>query len=85
MQPTALHDRMKHFAPNKGIYVYERKYGNQSVVVFLNGTDREQPIDLTPYQEVLPAPSAFDLLTDKKVELRNELTLPSRGIYLLSF
>ena len=70
---------------NKGVYVYERKYGDKSVVVFLNGNDREQTIDLVPYQEILPASSAFDLLTEKKVELRNELTLPSRGIYLLSF
>lgn len=45
--------KLKHFAPNKGIYVYERKYGNQSVVVFLNGNDREQTIDLHPYQEIL--------------------------------
>ena len=77
--------QLKHFAPNKGVYVYERKYGDKSVVVFLNGNDREQTIDLVPYQEILPASSAFDLLTEKKVELRNELTLPSRGIYLLSF
>ena len=77
--------KLKHFAPNKGIYVYERKYGNQSVVVFLNGNDREQTIDLHPYQEILSTSSAFDLLTEKKVELRNELTLPSRGIYLLAF
>ena len=77
--------KLKHFAPNKGIYVYERKYGNQSVVVFLNGNDREQTIDLHPYQEILSTSSAHDLLTDKKIELRNELTLPSRGIYLLAF
>ncbi len=77
--------QLKHFAPNKGVYVYERKYGDKSVVVFLNGNDREQTIDLVPYQEILPASSAFDLLTEKKVELRNELTLPSCGIYLLSF
>ena len=77
--------QLKHFAPNKGVYVYERKYGDKSVVVFLNGNDREQTIDLVPYQEILPASSAFDLLTEKKVELKNELTLPSRGIYLLSF
>ena len=77
--------QLKHFAPNKGVYVYERKYGDKSVVVFLNGNDREQTIDLVPYQEILPASSAFDLLTEKKVELRNELTLPSREIYLLSF
>ena len=77
--------QLKHFAPNKGIYVYKRKYGDKSVVVFLNGNDREQTIDLVPYREILPASSAFDLLTEKKVELRNELTLPSRGIYILSF
>ena len=77
--------QLKHFAPNKGIYVYERKYGDKSVVVFLNGNDREQTIDLVPYREILPASSAFDLLTEKKVELRNELTLSSRGIYILSF
>lgn len=77
--------RLKHFAPNKGIYVYERKYGNKSVVVFLNGNNREQTIDLTPYREILPASSALNILTSKKVELRNELTFPSRGILLLSF
>ena len=47
--------KLKHFAPNKGIYVYERKYGDKSVVVLLNGTDREQTINLDPYQEILPA------------------------------
>ena len=25
--------QLKHFAPNKGVYVYERKYGDKSVVV----------------------------------------------------
>ncbi len=36
------------FRTHKGIYVYERKYGDKSVVVFLNGNDREQTIDLHP-------------------------------------
>ena len=76
---------LKHFAPNKGIYVYERKYGKQSVVVFMNGTNREQSINLNAYQEVLPRSSAYDQLTDKLIEFGKELTLPSRGIYLFSF
>lgn len=77
--------KLKHVAPNKGVYVYERKYGNRSVVVFLNGNDREASIDLTPYREMLPKASSTDVLTGKKVELANELTLESRGVYLLEF
>ena len=77
--------KLKHFAPNKGIYAYERKQGDKSVVVFLNGTDREQTISLDTYGEILPDTSAYNVLEDKKVELGKDLTLPSRGIYLLSF
>ena len=77
--------QLKHFAPNKGVYVYERKYGDKSVVVLLNGTDREQTISLDTYREILPDTSAYNVLEDKKVELGKDLTLPSRGIYLLSF
>lgn len=77
--------KLKHFAPSKGVYVYERKYGDRSIVVFMNGTNREQTINLNTYQEVLPRSSAYDVLTDKQMELGKELTLPSRGIYLLSF
>ena len=77
--------KLKHFAPSKGIYAYERKQGDKSVVVLLNGTDREQTISLDTYREILPDTSAYNVLEDKKVELGKDLTLPSRGIYLLSF
>lgn len=76
---------LKHFSPRQGIYAYERKYGNQSVVVLLNGNNREQTIDLAPFQEILPRSSAYNVLTKEKNELGNELTLPSRGILILSF
>lgn len=76
---------LKHFSPRQGVYVYERKYGNRSVVVFLNGNNRTQTIDLTPYWEIIPTASASDVLTGKKVELSKELTLSSRGIFILSF
>lgn len=76
---------LKHFAPSQGIYVYERKYGNKSVVVFLNGTGKEQTLGLAPYREILPRASATDVLTGKEVRLDQELTLESRGIYLLEF
>ena len=77
--------KLKHFAPSKGIYAYERRQGDKSVVVFLNGTDREQTISLDTYREILPDTSAYNVLEDKKVILGKDLTLPGRGIYLLSF
>jgi hypothetical protein len=40
---------------------------------------------LDTYREILPDTSAYNVLEDKKVELGKDLTLPGRGIYLLSF
>ena len=77
--------RLKHFAPNKGIYVYERKYGNKSITVLMNGTDKTQTINLTPYKEVLPTTSAHDVLTDQNIDLNKNLTLPGREMLVLEF
>lgn len=76
---------LKHFSPRQGVYTYERKYGNRSVIVFLNGNNRTQTIDLSGYREILPASQALDVLTGKKVDIGNELTLSGRGIQLLCF
>lgn len=76
---------MKHFAIRNGIYVYERKYNDSSVVVFMNGTDENQTLNLVPYKEVLPKSEAIDFITGKKVALKDELLLEKRGILLLTF
>lgn len=77
--------KLKHFSPRKGIYAYERKYGDKSVTVFLNGNNREQTIDLSDYEEILPSTSTYNVMTNEKIRLENKLTLPSRGILILSF
>ncbi|MCF2738284.1 glycoside hydrolase family 13 protein [Bacteroides caecigallinarum] len=76
---------MKHFAIRNGIYVYERKYNDCSVVVVMNGTDENQTLNLVPYKEVLPKSEATDFITGKKVALNDELLLEKRGILLLAF
>ncbi|MGL5937905.1 MAG: glycoside hydrolase family 13 protein [Phocaeicola sp.] len=76
---------LKHFVPQKGVYVYERSYQGKSAVVFMNGTDSEQTIDLTMYKEILPKTSSVDLLSGKEIELNSTLTLGKRGIILLDF
>lgn len=76
---------VKHFAIRNGIYVYERKYNDSSVVVVMNGTDENQTLNLAPYKEVLPKSEATDFITGKKVALNDELLLEKRGILLLTF
>lgn len=76
---------LKHFSPAYGIYAYERRHGNKSVAIFLNGNNREQTIDLTAYQEILPRASARNVLTDETVKCDKELTLPARGMWVLEF
>jgi glycosidase len=76
---------LKHFSINQGIYVYERKHNNKSVVIIMNGNDREQKISLTPYAEVLPKSQAKDFLSGKTISLNKELRLGNREILVLEF
>ena len=76
---------MKHFAIRNGIYVYERKYNENSVVVLMNGTDEDQTLNLEPYKEILPKSEAVDFISGKNVLLNDELLLEKRGILLLTF
>ena len=75
----------KHFITQNEVYVYERKYGNHSVVVFLNGSDAGRTVDLTPYQEVLPTHRAYDLLNDRQIDLQTSLPLKGKGVLILEF
>ena len=76
---------MKHFSICKGVYVYERKYNDKSVVVFMNGTDEKQTLSLVPYKEILPSSSATDFISGKNVVLDEEITLDGRETLLLTF
>lgn len=76
---------LKHFAPNNGVYAYERRLGDKSVVVFLNGSDEAKTIDLAYYNEIIPAMQANDIIGNKTIDLTNNLTLARKGVYILEF
>ena len=75
----------KHFIPRNGVYVCERRLGNRSVVVLLNGTDEKKMLDLAPYREVLPSSSANELLSGKNIRLDSSLSLSARDVMILEF
>ena len=76
---------LTHFSIMNNVYVYERKHGERSAVVIMNGSDQPQEISLTPYREVLPAPTATDFLSGRTVELSDKLSLEPRESLLLCF
>lgn len=78
---------LKHFSPAAtGVYVYERKYENKSVVVLLNGLDKEVELPLTPYREIIPETTAKNIIDGKVYNLQGASTLiPSRDVIILEF
>lgn len=62
--------RMKHFIPQQGVYVYFRQYGDEKVMVVVNGTSKRVDIDLSQYVEELDGYTlGIDVITDKKMRL----------------
>lgn len=76
---------LKHFSIASGTYVYERRYGDHSVVVIMNGTNEAQTLRLEPYREVLPRQEATDFLSGKTLPLGEEISLQPREMLLLTF
>ena len=76
---------LKQFVSYNGIYVYERKYNNKSVVVVLSGSDSEKTISLERYKEVLPKSQAKDVISGNTVSLEETLTIGPRNVLILEF
>ncbi|MDR2824953.1 MAG: glycoside hydrolase family 13 protein [Prevotellaceae bacterium] len=75
----------KHFRPYKGVYVYERKYGNRSAVVLFNGTDADQTVETQRYAEILPKTTAKDVIDGSTVNIGKEITVKKRGVVIWEF
>jgi glycosidase len=77
---------LKHFVPANGVYAYERRYGEKSVVVILNGSDSEKVIDLAAYREILPKNQAADIIGGDIINLDSKtLIIKPRGVFILEF
>ncbi len=76
--------KMKHYALQKGVYVYERYLGEKSVMVFMNGTSKNVTIELDRYAESLKGKSTgFDILTERQLNLNTVLKLIPKQIYII--
>lgn len=85
--PQIADGKMKHFAPDNGLYVFTRYNDDGRVVVVLNGRDEEVEADMSRYTEIVPRGKAMiDVLTGAEVVLVPEndmVTFAPRQILIL--
>lgn len=75
---------MIHFQPQMGVYVYERRLGDQSVIVLLNGANQEVDLTLARYAEILHGKTVGkDIITKRNVPLTDELKLKAKEVLIL--
>lgn len=75
---------LKHFMPENGLYVYQRRNGDKEVTVILNGNDSPVTTTMERTLEILPYGSQRrDMLTGETVTISPEMTFSPRQILIL--
>lgn len=75
---------LKHFMPEQGLYVYERRLGHDRFIVVMNGNDSEQTVDMTPTVEIMPfGTQMHDVLGGGYMTIGPKMTFAPRAIYIL--
>lgn len=78
------HGSLKHFMPENGLYVYQRRSGDKEVTVILNGNDSPITTTMERTLEILPYGSQRrDMLTGETITISPEMTFSPRQILIL--
>lgn len=75
----------KHQAPQNGLYIYKRSLTDKAVTVIFNGTDAEQKLDHSYWQELLPTGAAREVLTGQTIDIHQHTNLPKRSVLILEY
>ena len=75
---------LKHFMPENGLYVYQRRLGDKEVTVMMNGNDTPLTASMDNIREILPEGARRrDMLSGQTFEITREMTFPARAILIL--
>ena len=79
------HGSLIHYTPDRtGCYVYSRQTDQETVLVLMNGTDKEQTLQLDRFHEVIKGKTAGkDVISGQTIQLGDALSIPARGIFIL--
>ncbi len=76
---------LMHYAPLDGIYVLERRLGDKSVVLIMNGSGEDKTVELDKYYEVLNQKSGKDIISGKVFDLTAPLSIAASDVYIFDF
>ena len=75
---------LKHFMPQNGIYAYQRRLGDKTVTVLLNGNDTPQKVTMERTLEVLPyGTRQHDIISGREIEITPEMEFSPRQVMIL--
>ncbi len=78
------HGRLKHFMPQNGMYVYERRLGDRQIVVILNGKSEGNEVTMERTLEVLPYGSRLrNMMTGEDVVIEDKMAFDPREVMIL--
>lgn len=76
--------KMKHYVPQNNVYVYFRYTDNQSVMVVLNNSSKEQTFETDRFRESTKNyKKGKDVLSGKTIELNQKMTIASKSVIIL--
>lgn len=74
------------FCPHNGVYVIARRHEGKTVMLMLNGLDKENKVDVKRYAELIGTTAeASNVLTGEKINLTTDISIPTHGILLIEF
>ena len=74
------------FCPHNGVYVIARRHEGKTVMLMLNGLDKENKVDVKRYAELIGTTAeASNVLTGEKINLTTDIPIPTHGALLIEF
>lgn len=74
------------FCPHNGVYVIARRHEGKTVMLMLNGLDKENKVDVKRYAELIGTTAeASNVLTGEKINLTTDIPIPTHGTILIEF
>jgi glycosidase len=74
-----------HYSPNdNGCYVYARNKDDKTVLVVLNGSNKDQLLSMDRYSDVIGSRTkGIDVVTGQELNLTSPLNVPARGVFVM--
>ena len=74
------------FCPHNGVYVIARRHKGKTVMLMLNGLDKENKVDVKRYTELIGTTAeASNVLTGEKINLTTDIPISTHGTLLIEF